>query len=145
MGSTSDAATERFGRCALLAAGCSRRLWVLARVGCPAALFCIGQSAWPRTAVAHAQQGLKVVLRSTLHGVAEAFGFFADMRWRDDVGAWSVVAPWELLRRAGAVGWGARGDYARSLVALAVGLAPMWRPWRLWTPPRSCRRTSMAL
>lgn len=40
---------ERFRRCALVAAGCAQR------VRCPAALFGVAQSSWPRAAVALAQ------------------------------------------------------------------------------------------
>lgn len=79
--SSSAAALEclrRFRRCALVAAGCSRRLRVSATAGDPTTLFGIGHSAWLRTAVAHARrQGPRAVLRSTFSVEAEAFGCFA--------------------------------------------------------------------
>lgn len=59
-------AAERLRRCVTLAAGFAQRMWVMAAAGLPAALYGIGQEAWPGRLLAGARHGaLNAVVRST--------------------------------------------------------------------------------
>lgn len=86
--------------------------WLPPALACPVvhglALGCLaaGQGAWPRAALRPAHEAkVQAVVRSTFAEAVEAFGCLAARRWRDDAGAWTVVAPWDFLRRARHGGW----------------------------------------
>lgn len=92
--------------CRSLAAGFAQRLRVMAVAGLPAALYGIGQSAWPARLLALARRdALRAIKRSTFRMPPEAFNALA-RTWWEDAGAWASVAPWRFVHIAQAAGWG---------------------------------------
>lgn len=89
----------------------------------------------------------QAVMRSTFLVAAEAFGCLAARRWRDDAGAWAVVAPWAFVHRAHLDRWTPRrlrpvlgaGRAVRATIAARTALdmagATVVQEHRAWLGP----------
>lgn len=82
----------------------AQRMRVMAAADLLAALYGIGQSAWPARLLA--QRGaLKAVTESIFRSAPEAFSALLARTRREDAGAWAVVAPRRSVHAARSVGW----------------------------------------